>query len=266
MKKLITMLVTGLLISVPAWASKNCFLLKENDHVIASEGDCATRHAPCSTFKIALSVMGYDHGLLIDETHPELPYKEGYADWLDSWKQSHTPFLWMTNSCLWYSHVISQTLGMDKFKDYLAKFSYGNQDVSGDKGKNNGLTHSWLSSSLEISPHEQAIFLQKLLNKQLPVSSKSQEMTKKILYLEELPNGWKLYGKTGSGSQLSSDRMEKLELQIGWFIGWLEKENRKLVFAYYLEDQDKLETYAGRRARTIAKDKLVEIVQSENLQ
>ncbi|WP_373369869.1 penicillin-binding transpeptidase domain-containing protein, partial [Klebsiella aerogenes] len=47
--------------------------------------------------------------------------------------------------------------GDDKFitTDYLQqcqKFEYGNQDVSGDSGKHNGLTQSWLMSSLTISP------------------------------------------------------------------------------------------------------------------
>jgi beta-lactamase class D len=31
---------------------------------------------------------------------------------------------------------------MQKFKDYFVKFNYGNQDISGDKDQNNGLTHA----------------------------------------------------------------------------------------------------------------------------
>ncbi|AFC70333.1 putative beta-lactamase [Rickettsia amblyommatis str. GAT-30V] len=49
-------------------------------------------------FKIAISLMGYDDGFLIDETHPKLPFKEGYADYLEVWKQSQTPKDWMKNS------------------------------------------------------------------------------------------------------------------------------------------------------------------------
>ncbi|WP_343230978.1 hypothetical protein [Rickettsia peacockii] len=30
--------------------------------------------------------MGYDDGFLIDETHPKLPVKAGYADYLEVWK------------------------------------------------------------------------------------------------------------------------------------------------------------------------------------
>ncbi|WP_281269450.1 penicillin-binding transpeptidase domain-containing protein [Candidatus Rickettsia colombianensi] len=61
----------------------DCFLVKENDKFIKREGNCESRYAPCSTFKIAISLMGYDDGFLIDETHPKLPFKEGYADYLE---------------------------------------------------------------------------------------------------------------------------------------------------------------------------------------
>ena len=121
--------------------------------------------------------------MLIDELHPTLPFKKGYVDYVDKWKQSHNPSLWMTNSCVWYSRLITPKIGKEKFKEYIMKFHYGNQDLSGDKDRDNGLTHSWLSSSLEISPEEQVAFLQNLVNRQLPVSSKAYNMTKKSYLL-----------------------------------------------------------------------------------
>jgi beta-lactamase class D len=33
-------------------------------------------------------------------------------------------------------------------------------------------------------------------------------MTKNILYVEDLPDGWKLYGKTGSGWLLNKERAQ----------------------------------------------------------
>lgn len=223
MKKLILYLSIGLLFNTSSLADTKCFLVKENDKIIKQEGDCASRYAPCSTSKIAISLMGYEEGLLVDETHPELPFKEGYVDWLDRWKQPHNSTTWMQNSCVWYSQVLTQKLGMSKFKDYVIKFNYGNQNVSGDKGKNNGLTNSWLSSSLEISPEEQVVFLQNLIDNKLPISLKSHEMTKNILFVEELPSGWKLYGKTGNGSQLNKNRTKKLDLQKdGLLVGFKE--------------------------------------------
>ncbi|WP_410526374.1 penicillin-binding transpeptidase domain-containing protein [Rickettsia rhipicephali] len=59
----------------------------------------------------------------------------------------------MKNSCVWYSQIITnKELGIEKFRDYVTQFDCGNRDISGDKGKNNGLTNAWFSSSLEIAP------------------------------------------------------------------------------------------------------------------
>ncbi len=265
MKKTILFLSIGVLLSVPMLAEKQCFLVKENNRVIRQEGDCNARHAPCSTFKIPISLMGYNEGLLTDETHPELPFKEGYADYLKTWKQPHNPSLWLRNSCVWFSQALTQELGMNKFKDYVIKFDYGNKDISGDRGKDNGLTRAWLSSSLEISPEEQTVFLQKLLANKLPVSLISHEMTRNILFVEDLSDGWKLYGKTGSGSLLNHDRTQKLDIQMGWFIGWAQKDSRTIVFAQYIEDEEKRDTYASLRAKAAAKEKLMEVIQSPNI-
>ncbi len=196
--------------------------------------------------------MGYDDGFLEDTLTPKLPFKKGYTDWLDRWKQSHTPKLWLQNSCVWYSQIITQNLGQKKFKNYVQKLAYGNQDVSGDIGKDNGLTNCWLSSSLEISPYEQITFLKKLLNNEHPVNFKAHEMTRKIMFVQALKNGWHLYGKTGNGALLAQDKIAKLDRQVGWFVGWIEKGPRKIVFAHLIVDDEKQDTYASLRAKSAA--------------
>lgn len=247
--KVILFLGFTLLFSIQTFAQNQCFILRQSDKVIKQEGDCQTRYAPQSTFKIALSLMGYDAEILEDETLPEWPFKKGYDSYINVCKGPHSPRTWMRDSCVWYSQIVTKKLQMEKFKDYVAKFNYGNQDVSGDKGKNNGLTNAWLSSSLEISPEEQTTFLQKLVDNQLPVSKKSREMTKKIMYVQELPGGWKLYGKTGNGRLLNSDRTKTLEFQHGWFVGWIEKNERVIIFATHIIDDKKQDVFASFRAR-----------------
>lgn len=234
----------------------NCFLVKESNMIIQQQGDCKLRYAPCSTFKIVLSLIGFDAGILKDETHPQWPFKKDYPIFLDSWKQATNPTSWMKNSCVWYSQVLTKKLGLAKFADYVSKFNYGNQDISGDKGRNNGLTNSWLSSSLAISPQEQVVFLQKLIDNRSPVSRHAQKMTKNLLYLEELPRGWKLYGKTGSGTLLSSDQTTKLDIKHGWFIGWIQKSERSIVFVNHIIDAKKQDAQAGPRAKAEAMIKL----------
>ena len=251
------------LISVfPLHAERQCFLMQEGGKVHIEEGDCEGRNAPCSTFKIPLSVMGFDAGYLQDETHPELPFEEGYVDWLERWKQPHNPRTWLQNSCLWFSQYITRMLGQEHLEGYLEKFAYGNQDVSGTPGKNNQLTDSWISSSLQISPYEQVLFLQKLLDNKLPATPYAQEMTKSNLFVEELPGGWKLYGKTGSGSQFDENGVKNEDRQLGWFIGWIEKDDRKLVFVKRVLDDEKQNSYASLRAKADARMRLQEWVGS----
>ena len=54
--------------------------------LLRREGVCEQRVTPASTFKIALSLMGYDSGFLTDEHLPALPFHEGYVDYIPSWK------------------------------------------------------------------------------------------------------------------------------------------------------------------------------------
>jgi beta-lactamase class D len=148
MKKLILFLCCLTLSVYSVFAAEGCFILKENSVVLKKEGDDRTRRSPCSSFKIFLALIGYDAGILKHELCPEWSYKPEYEAVLESWKDSKNPTSWIKNSCVWYSQILTQKLGMEKFDQYIKKFDYGNQDLSGDLGQNNGLTHAWLCSSL----------------------------------------------------------------------------------------------------------------------
>ncbi|MFM8453504.1 MAG: class D beta-lactamase [Gammaproteobacteria bacterium] len=259
MKKVILLLCSIMLSANVAFAD-SCFIAKENGKVLQSEGDPEKRYAPMSTFKIPLSLIGFDSGILVDEMHPVWPFKEGYVDWREVWKQDQTPKSWMKESCVWYSQVLTKELGMKKFQEYVTKFDYGNKDLTGDKGSNNGLTNAWLSSSLQISSAEQVAFLQKMLAGKLPVKPHAVAMTKNILFVEELKNGWKFYGKTGMGSLLNADGTKNPDLYHGWFIGWIEKGDRRIIFSNHIEDDKKEEIGASQRAKADAKEKMEKII------
>lgn len=83
MKKTILFLSLGLLLSTQTNAATKCFLAKENNKAIKQEGDCQTRYTPQSTFKIALSLMGYDAGILENEVRPEWPFKKNYDPFIN---------------------------------------------------------------------------------------------------------------------------------------------------------------------------------------
>lgn len=251
------------MISTVSVAENNCFIAKEKDQIIKQEGNCTDRHSPCSTFKIAISLMGYNEGFLVDQTHPEFPYKKGYIDHygpfqMDAWKQLQNPTTWIKNSCIWYSQIITQALGAEKFAHYVNELQYGNQDVAGDPGENNGLTNAWLSSSLQISPQEQIAFLDKLIASKFPVSQRAADLTRDLFFIETMPNGWKLYAKTGTGFKHNSDGTLDFDHQIGWFVGWATKNDRTVIFAQYIEDNKKMDTLASSRAKALAIEQLTQ--------
>jgi beta-lactamase class D OXA-29 len=257
-------LMVSFLISSQAWAATSCFLVKELDTegFIIHQGDSESRHSPCSSFKLPLSLMGFDAGIFESAHAPQIQFQEEYRTWndfwLDRWGQNMTPKLWLENSCVWASQYLTKAMGMGLFQKYVDQFDYGNKDLSGDPEKNNGLTHSWLCSSLQISPMEQLKFLEKIHHQDLELSKDAYDHTKQVMYLDTLPHGWKLYGKTGSGRLPGTDGKPS-ELQQGWFIGWIEKEGRVILFVNYLADTQKEETYGGLRAKESAIQQLLEL-------
>lgn len=221
------------LVSGPASADTSCTLLADasTGKVVYQDGECDRRVPPQSTFKVPLALMGYDAGFLKDAHDPKLPFREGYPDWIKSWRNHTDPSAWMKNSVVWYSHEITGALGKSKFREYVQAFDYGNGDVSGDAGKDNGLTRSWISSSLRISPVEQLDFLGKIVHRKLPISEQAYAMTEAILERHALPNGWDVAGKTGSGFSVRDDGEMDRNRPFGWYVGWAEKGDRIVLFA-----------------------------------
>lgn len=216
---------------------------------LISRGSCLRRVTPASTFKIAISLMGYDSGFLIDQHDPALPFHKGYPDWIPAWRHTTDPTRWIADSVVWYSQQVTRFLGTERFARYTLEFQYGNADVSGDPGKDNGLTHAWLSSSLQISPKEQVSFLRNLVLRHLPVSERAYDMTGRITRVALLATGWAVHGKTGTGFPRKENGSTDRDHELGWFVGWATKGPRSVVFAYLIQDEKSKPTNAGLRAR-----------------
>ncbi len=213
---------------------------------------CEEKIPPDSTFKIALSLMAFDQKIINQNT----VFKwDGQDRSLSFWNQDQTPKTWLKNSAVWVSQQLTPQLGLDKIKYYLEQFDYGNQDFSGGPGKNNGLTHAWLSSSLKISGNEQLVFLKKLIMNKLPVSKSAMTDTKENMYLETSPNDWKLYGKTGTGSPTHQSINHTRALEDGWFIGYVEKGKQTYLFVLNFSDSKPPNSTeaGGTRAKKITK-------------
>jgi beta-lactamase class D len=213
------------------------------------------RVTPASTFKITLSLIGFDTGILADEMTPVWDFQEGYDDFLASWKSSQTPRSWMASSCVWFSKILTYELGLERFQEYLSSFEYGNQDLSSGLVEPGPLSPAWVSSSLKISPKEQVEFIQKIVLGALPISYHSFEMTKTILFKEKLPADWELYGKTGLGTDVLEDGKSE---RVRWFVGWIEKDKDFFPFAYQMRAKEVDVNEAIPRVKLLLKDSIVQ--------
>lgn len=245
-------LAFALLLATPAGAATLCTALADaaTGKVLKQDGPgCDARVTPASTFKIPIALMGYDAGILADAHAPSWPYKPGYPAWREEWKADVDPTYWMQESVVWYSQEITRTLGMERFRAYVDGFGYGNEDVSGTRGTKDGLTESWLSNSLAISPREQLGFLGRMLRGELPVSKRAVEMTAEILRAGTTPNGWQVHGKTGMGFARDAEGKPVRGKPYGWFVGWATKDGRSVTFARLDRDAARQETPTSWRAR-----------------
>ncbi len=243
--------LSGALQFPTALAGATCTAVADavSGRLLRHAGPCEAPVTPASTFKIALSLMGYDSGYLTDEHLPALPFHEGYADWMPAWKATTDPTTWISNSVVWYSQQLTEWLGEERLQHYVGAFHYGNEDLTGDPGKRNGLTRAWLSSSLKISPLGQLQFLHALVTRQLPVSARAYEMTTRITAVGTLADGWEVHGKSGNGAQVAADGTVDHSRQIGWFVGWASKGQRVIAFARCIQDDAPQSASAALRAR-----------------
>lgn len=211
-----------------------CFILYNiKEHKIISEYNpnnrCQERISPNSTFKIPLSLIAFNQGLINQQT----VFKwDGHHASIAEHNQDQTPASWLKYSVLWVSQQLTPQLGNARIKHYLAGFNYGNQDFSG------GITQAWLSNSLKISAIEQLQFLNTMLNDELPINPTAFDNTKMNLYLGKLDHGADYYGKTGSGRHgRNAEEAKNSLLRDGWFVGFIEKNKQTYIFVSNLTDK-----------------------------
>jgi beta-lactamase class D len=260
MKNLILLFI---IISLTSCASKQnfpdkdvCFILfnlkTEKFEEIHNEKRCHERFPAASTFKVALSVMAFDTGILKDESNPVYKWNKVPTP-LENWNKDQTPTTWMRESVVWMSQEITPKIGMKKIEQYLSDFQYGNQDMTA------GLKYAWLTpapfikepmqNSLKISGFEQVNFLAKLWRGELKASKESQLMTLKIMTHDKSSRGSELIGKTGSGF-----KDENYDLRLGWFVGVLKKEQTEYIVILNFSDIQKQPAgiFGGREAKETA--------------
>jgi beta-lactamase class D len=215
--------------------------MNDSSYFEIDQARCNKRFTPASTFKIFNSLVGLETGVIADENF--------VLEWdsvkrnVPEWNKSQDMKTAFKNSTVWYYQELARRVGETKMKYYIKLAQYGNMDISG------GIDQFWLTGNLRISQEEQIELLKKLYTDSLPFSKHSQEIVKKIM-LREDTLGYKLRAKTGWGVQDSTD--------IGWYVGWVEKDKNVYFFATNIESKNPGNSFPAARIE-ITKDILREL-------
>ncbi len=110
-------------------------------------------------------------------------------------------------------------------RNYLTKFNYGEMIF-----EESTIDDFWLEGDSKISQKQQIDFLKKIYYEKLPVSESTIKSIKKVMLMENGENGYKLSGKTGWAIRNGNN--------IGWFVGYLEVENRVYFVATNIEPRE----------------------------
>jgi beta-lactamase class D len=185
---------------------------------------------PASTFKIAHALAALDAGVVRDEN--ETIAYDGAEVPFDAWRRDHTLPSAIRYSVVWFFQRIAERLGMEREREYLRRFDFGNADPT------SGLTTFWLGGSLVVSPEEELRFLLRLYQHDLPVAERASAIVRRILIqpsnvvvsaLGEQPFGgpWPegtiLSAKTGRAKDASGQ-------DVRWLVGHVERDGRAWVF------------------------------------
>ncbi|MFN7966532.1 MAG: penicillin-binding transpeptidase domain-containing protein [Acidobacteriota bacterium] len=220
---------------------EGCFVLRDlGGSEIAQWGTlCNQAFSPCSTFKIPNALIGLDSGVLESEQH--IFKYDGKPRRRDAWNKEMDLREAMRVSCVPCFQELARGIGVARMQAALNTFEYGNRDISG------GIDRFWLSSTLSITPQQQVEFLARLWTDSLGVKPAAAETTRRIL-AQESGQGWQWSGKTGSCSV--EDRSVP---DHGWFVGEVEHDGRRAVFATLIRGNGT----DGRQARAMTQQILL---------
>lgn len=197
-------------------------------------------YSPASTYKIPNTLIALETGVAPGpEFHLAWDRKAvpRQAWWPPAWAQDHTLRSALKNSVVWYYKELARRIGPERMQTYVDQFKYGNRNISG------GIDQFWLAGGMRISALEQVDFLQRFHAGRLGVSERSTMLAKDMLVLESTP-AYTLSGKTGLAGFGDASAT-----QIGWLVGYLEREGRVHFFAMNI-DVKKSEDAAARTSIT----------------
>jgi beta-lactamase class D len=215
------------------YSVKGSFLLYDlnnGEYIYYDSARCNTQFIPASTFKIFNSLVSLETKAVADEN--EIIKWDKVERDFKSWNQDLNMRLAIKYSAVWFYQELARRVGEERMQHYIDTIGYGNRDISG------GIDRFWLDGDLRISQFEQIEFLKKLYSSSLPFSERSMNIVKDIM-LNEDTLGYKLRAKTGWAM--------RVKMNIGWWVGWVEKDNNVYFFANNVESENPDENFIKGR-------------------
>ncbi|MGB3755885.1 MAG: class D beta-lactamase [Rivularia sp. (in: cyanobacteria)] len=174
---------------------------------------------PASTFKILNTLIALETGIIRDDV--DILTWDGIKRDFDVWNQDTNLRQAFKNSTVWFYQVLARKIGSERMQKFINRVGYGNQII----GKPENIDQFWLEGDLRIAPKQQIEFLKKVQSGKLPFSERNLNLLKDIMIVEQTPN-YTLRGKTGWVDKT------------GWFIGYLEQNNKVYYFATNIDMLD----------------------------
>ena len=180
-----------------------------------------TAFSPASTFKILNSLIALESGAIPSEI--AVLTWDGVERSFPVWNRDLNLRQAYQVSAVWFYQVLARRIGHEQMQRWVTQVGYGNQDI----GVENKVDKFWLRGKLKITPKEQIQFLQRLYNEDLPFSVETFATVKDIMIMEQTPD-YTIRAKTGWA----------LEEQVGWYVGYLERDENVYFFAANIDIQD----------------------------
>jgi len=218
------------------YGHEGCFVLydlKNDSYLKYNPSRCSERFIPASTFKIFNSLVGLETGSVKDEY--EVFKWDSVKRFYDMWNQDLDMVNAFKYSAVWFYQELARRIGEEKMKYYISNNHYGNENISG------GIDKFWLDGGIRISADEQIEMLKKLYLNQLKFSKRSMDIVKKIMIYDQTKD-YTIRAKTGWAI--------RVEDQVGWFVGYVEKNDDIYFFALNVESKKPEEGFVSRKEIT----------------
>jgi len=125
---------------------------------------------------------------------------------------------------VWFYQELARRIGKNRMQFWIDSVKYGNQQMGSE------IDDFWLAGDIGISAKQQVDFIAKLIKNELPFDKDNQKTVREIL-ITDSTNSYTIHSKTGWGVRVKP--------QIGWYVGYVETQKNKWVFALNIDINSK---------------------------